>query len=73
MRVMLLICPRLTKDRQFLDFISMESIGINVPRKCNNCNSCKECKLSSQRMTYLESLEDKIINDQIEYIPEIKR
>ena len=62
-----------TKDIQFLDLISSESIGVDVPRKCNNCNACKECKISSQRVSYLESLEDKLIEDSIEYMPEKKR
>ena len=48
-----------TKDIQFLDLISLESIGIDVPRKCNNCLGCKECKLSSQQTTYLESMQNK--------------
>ena len=62
-----------TKDMQFLDLISMESIGIDVPRKCVVCKGCKDCNIAAQRMTYLESLEDKCINDSIEFMPEKKR
>ena len=62
-----------TKDMQFMNLVSMESVGIDVPRKCNSCNNCKECKIYSQRVTYLESLEDDIINNSIEYMPEKKR
>ena len=62
-----------TKDIQFLDLVSMESVGVDVPRKCNGCKSCKECNISAQRMTYLESLEDKCIKDSIEYMPDKKR
>ena len=61
------------KDLQFLDLISSESVGIDVPKRCSNCKSCKECKLSSQRVSYLETLEDKIIEDSIEYMEDKKR
>ena len=62
-----------TKDMQFMNLVSMESVGIDVPRKCNSCSKCSDCKIYSQRVTYLESLEDGIINDSIEYMPEKKR
>ena len=66
-----------TKDLQFLDAISTESIGINVPPKCTSCKAktenCKECKMQTEMMTYLEHLQDKQIQENIEYLPEEKR
>ena len=47
-----------TKDIQFLDAVSTESIGINVPLKCASCKAktddCNECKLLTEMTTYLE-------------------
>ena len=62
-----------TKDIQVFDLLSIESVGVDIPKKCNNCNSCKDCKFSAQRMTYLEALEDEIIKKDIEFLPEEKR
>ena len=60
-----------------MDAISTESIGVNVPPKCSTCKSvtadCKECQLLTQTTSYLESVEDKLIQDSIEYLPEEKR
>ena len=62
-----------TKDYQFLDAVSTESIGIDVKPKCKSCKvitgNCKECKLISQSMSYLEFLQDQQIEEQIEKIP----
>merc|ERR1711942_217531 len=59
-----------TKDLQFLDAVSTESIGINVPPKCASCKSktenCKECKMMNEMTTYLEHLQDEQIKDNIE-------
>ena len=62
-----------TKDVQIFDLLSIESVGVDIPKKCNNCNACKECKFSAQKMTYLEALEDEIIKKDIEFVPEEKR
>ena len=66
-----------TKDLQFIDAVSTESIGVNVPPKCSSCqiktDNCKECKLKTEMMTYLEYLQDKQISDSIEYLPEEKK
>ena len=32
-----------TKDMQFMNLVSMESVGIDVPRKCNSCSKCSDC------------------------------
>ena len=66
-----------TKDIQFLDAISNDSIGVTVAAKCKSCaqvmDSCKECKMMNESMTYLEYLEDKEIQSKIEYVPEEKK
>ena len=66
-----------TKDIQFLDAISTESIGVNVPPKCSSCkaktDNCKECKMKTEMMTYLEHLQDQEIQDKIEYLPDEKK
>ena len=58
-----------TKDIQFLDAISTESIGVNVPPKCS---SCKECKVKTEMIKYLDHLQDQEIQDKIEYLPDEK-
>ena len=66
-----------TKDLQFLDAMSTESIGIQVPPKCTSCKAisdkCLECKAATNSMTYLEYLQDQEINSKIEYQPEKQR
>ena len=66
-----------TKDVAFLDALSTESIGINVPPKCAKCKAvtehCNECQLASQSTSYLEWLEDKQITDSIEYLNDEKK
>ena len=66
-----------TRDIQFLDAVSTESIGVNIAPKCSVCKAktenCKECKLQTEMMTYLESLQDKQINENIEYLPDKKQ
>ena len=66
-----------TKDLQFLDAMSTESIGVNIAPKCTSCKlkteNCKECKMKNETMTYLEYLQDKQINDNIEFLPEDDR
>ena len=66
-----------TKDLQFLDAVSTESIGINVPPKCASCKSktenCKECKMMNEMTTYLEHLQDEQIKENIEYLPKEER
>ena len=66
-----------TRDYQFLDAVSTESIGVSIPPKCTACKAktenCKECKMKTEMMTYLEYLQDQQISESIEYIPNEKR
>ena len=61
-----------TKDAQFLECISTESLGVNVVQKCKSCKiiseNCKECKMLTKTTTYLEYLQDQQIEDSIEKI-----
>ena len=63
-----------TRDQQFLELISTESIGVNVTTKCKSCkiksDSCKECKLILKTSSYLEYLQDQQIEESIEKIPD---
>ena len=62
-----------TKDLQFLDAVSTESIGVSLPPKCSSCkaktDNCTECKMKTEMMTYLETLQDQQIQEKIEKIP----
>ena len=61
-----------TKDVQFLECVSTESVGVTQKPKCRSCkvmtDSCKECKMISQNVTYLEYLQDIQIEESIEKI-----
>ena len=63
-----------TRDLQFIDAISNDSVGVTIAPKCQTCKStidnCKECRMKNQSMTYLEFLEDQEIENQIKYLPE---
>ena len=63
-----------TKDQQFLECISTESLGVNAKPKCKSCKvvteSCKECQVISKNMSYLEHLQDQQIENLIEKIPD---
>ena len=65
-----------TKDIQFLDAVSTESIGVNVPPKCASCKAktddCNECKLLTEMTTYLEHLQDEQIKEKIQYLQKKK-
>ena len=65
-----------TKDQQFLECISTESLGVNSQPKCKSCKirteSCKECKMITRNMSYLEHLQDQQIENLIEKIPDNK-
>ena len=62
-----------TKDIQFLEAISTESLGVNAVTKCKSCkiksDNCRECKLISTTTNYLEYLQDLQIEEGIEKIP----
>ena len=61
-----------TKDIQFLEAISTESIGVNVAPKCRTCKDrskkCRECSMITNNKTYLEHLQDIQIDQNIEKI-----
>ena len=59
-----------TKDLQFLEAVSTDSLGIDVTPKCRTCKirseKCKECKMITNNKTYLEHLQDVQIDQNIE-------
>ena len=52
-----------TKDTQFLDSVSIESVGVTADKTCN----CSLCKVPNQQTSFLESLQDKQIEESIEF------
>ena len=63
-----------TKDLQFLEAVSTESVGVGVSPKCRTCKvkteNCPECKMINDNTTYLEHLQDEQIAEQIEKLPD---
>ena len=43
------------------DFLSAESFGVEIPRRCRACASCKECKFKTVSLTAKENAEYEII------------
>ena len=39
------------------DFLSTESMGTELPRRCRVCLSCKECQFKTHQLTWKENLE----------------
>ncbi len=43
------------------DFLTTESLGTDLPRRCTSCLKCKECKLRTDCLTFKEDQEYQII------------
>ena len=63
-----------TKDIQFLEAISTESVGVNVKPRCRTCKikteNCTECQMISNNTTFLEYLQDQQIAENIKKLPD---
>ena len=61
-----------TKDLQFLEAVSTESVGVGTVPKCRTCkirsDKCPECHLITNNTTYLEYLQDLQIAENIKKI-----
>jgi hypothetical protein len=48
------------------DFLTSESLGTDLPRRCTSCRKCKECKFRTDCLTFKEDQEYQIILDGLE-------
>jgi hypothetical protein len=42
------------------DFLTAESLGTDLPRRCTSCQKCKECKFRTDSLTFKEDQEYQI-------------
>jgi hypothetical protein len=49
------------------DFLTSESLGTDLPRRCTSCRRCKECKFRTDSLTFKEDQEYQIILDGLEF------
>ncbi len=49
------------------DFLTSESLGTDLPRRCTSCRKCKECKFWTDCLTFKEDQEYQIILDGLKF------
>jgi hypothetical protein len=49
------------------DFLTAESLGKDLPRRCTSCRRCKECKFRTDCLTFKEDQEYKIILEGLKF------
>ena len=45
------------------DFLTVESMGVEIPKRCKSCQQCKECTFKAIHLTWQENLELKKIEE----------
>ncbi len=49
------------------DFLTSESLGTDLPRRCTSCRKCKECKFRTDCLTFKEDQEYQIILEGLKF------
>jgi hypothetical protein len=49
------------------DFLTTESLGTDLPRRCTSCHKCKECKFKTDCLTFKEDQEYQIILEGLKF------
>jgi hypothetical protein len=49
------------------DFLTTESLGTDLPRRCTSCRKCKECKFRTDCLTFKEDQEYQIILEGLKF------
>jgi hypothetical protein len=52
------------------DFLTTESLGTDLPRRCTSCRKCKECKFRTDSLTFKEDQEYQVILEGLEFSKE---
>jgi hypothetical protein len=52
------------------DFLTAESLGTDLPRRCTSCRRCKECKFRTDSLTFKEDQEYQVILEGLEFSQE---
>jgi hypothetical protein len=49
------------------DFLTTESLGTDLPRRCTSCRRCKECKFRTDSLTFKEDQEYQVILEGLKF------
>jgi hypothetical protein len=49
------------------DFLTTESLGTDLPRRCTSCRKCKECKFRTDCLTFKEDQEYQVILEGLKF------
>jgi hypothetical protein len=49
------------------DFLTTESLGMDLPRRCTSCRKCKECKFRTDCLTFKEDQEYQVILEGLKF------
>jgi hypothetical protein len=49
------------------DFLTAESMGTDLPRRCTSCRRCKECKFRTDSLTFKEDQEYQVILEGLKF------
>jgi hypothetical protein len=55
------------------DFLTAESLGTDLPRRCTSCRRCKECKFRTDSLTFKEDQEYQVILEGLKFDEECRR
>jgi hypothetical protein len=55
------------------DFLTSESLGTDLPRRCTSCRKCKECKFRTDSLTFKEDQEYQVILEGLEFNKERRK
>jgi hypothetical protein len=55
------------------DFLTAESMGTDLPRRCTSCRRCKECKFRTDSLTFKEDQEYQVILEGLKFNKERER
>ena len=55
------------------DFMGVEDLGVEPPRRCKKCRGCHDCSFQGQRQTEAEALEYRMLEEGVKHNPKTGR
>ena len=56
-------CHASARITNHADFLTVEGLGVDPPKRCKNCNNCKECSFKAAHLSWQENVELKAIEE----------